>query len=429
MNAYEQLNEPKKILIDRESLTGIFDKLKYITDLDIKVIGKLNRHQIELHVFEADVDFVGYKYPWAKNIIFSLGIKVIPIDRQIRNYASQTPLQNSASLDLAAAIVAQIDIIVAGQPSIYLGQSYRNPDFNLPGLPAISIWSFQHFFTWLISVYENFYQLDKTPAKLNEYLDWIDSWIRASSSRVICSGNVLSFLISLKNEKHQEVLASADMITAAGQPIVRMMNKKLSGNQPKQERISDLSLLEGILTRANNGHRKVFFVVGQFCQPWEKLSKQLSKKIALQYPNIEAEYKFLLRGETLDDLIDRINGVGLSTRKSDLVIMAQKTPYQEQWMAQNKGRIFAPMIGVGYSLLIFAELYPDAPKLIQALGFEWLVRFWEFPKTRRPYLKAGWEIIQCWMMGKINCCAVESETTRDALLFWQLMFLDGTPSL
>jgi N-acetylglucosaminyldiphosphoundecaprenol N-acetyl-beta-D-mannosaminyltransferase len=437
-------NDFKKVFIDRDLLRGIFDALNDVEVIDIEVLrNNLSEQKIELYAFEEDVDFISYNCGlWGQKIKSSL-IKMIPSDQKVKEYASKIPLrQYSASLDLAAALITHADIIVSKTPDIYLGEDYIVQNLILRDLP-VRIWSFRQFFEWLIR--ETSYSFDKTPATLNECLDRIDSWIRASSSRVICSGNVLSLLLSLKNEKHQEALTSADMITAAGQPVVWMMNQLSEKEKPQrrknivkriirqtsqgrivQERISDLCLLEGLLARANDQQRKVFFVVGQFCEPWEELRKKLSQKMALKYPNIEVEYKYLRRRENLNDLIGRINGVSLYTRKSDLVIMAQRTPYQEQWMIDNKGKISAPMIGVGYSLLIFAELYPNAPNLIQSFGLEWLVRFWELPKTRRSYMRGIRYIVKQFFKRKIKCPTVKNEINRDALLYWQLVFSQKT---
>ena len=64
----------------------------------------------------------------------------------------------------------------------------------------------------------------------------------------------------------------------------------------------------------------------------------------------------------------------LEREKPDLLLLGLGAPRQELWMAENRQRTPAVMIGVGGLLDVFAGDIPRAPEAWQRLGLEWLYR-------------------------------------------------------
>lgn len=64
----------------------------------------------------------------------------------------------------------------------------------------------------------------------------------------------------------------------------------------------------------------------------------------------------------------------LEREKPDLLLLGLGAPRQELWMAENRQRTPAVMIGVGGLLDVFAGDIPRAPESWQRLGLEWLYR-------------------------------------------------------
>jgi N-acetylglucosaminyldiphosphoundecaprenol N-acetyl-beta-D-mannosaminyltransferase len=102
-----------------------------------------------------------------------------------------------------------------------------------------------------------------------------------------------------------------------------------------------------------------------------------------------------------DAIVQEINRSGAT-----LVWVGLSTPKQERWMAANVGRLdAAALLGVGMAFDVHAGLLPQAPRMIQNSGFEWLYRLWNEPRRlwrrylysnprfligvarRRPYLR------------------------------------------
>jgi N-acetylglucosaminyldiphosphoundecaprenol N-acetyl-beta-D-mannosaminyltransferase len=73
---------------------------------------------------------------------------------------------------------------------------------------------------------------------------------------------------------------------------------------------------------------------------------------------------------------------------AELVWVGLSTPKQERWMASNVGRLeAAALFGVGMAFDVHAGLLPEAPRLIQDSGFEWLYRLANEPRRLwRRYL-------------------------------------------
>ena len=69
----------------------------------------------------------------------------------------------------------------------------------------------------------------------------------------------------------------------------------------------------------------------------------------------------------------------LEREKPDLLLLGLGAPRQELWMARNRQKINAVMIGVGGLLDVFAGDIPRAPESWQRLGLEWLYRLLREP--------------------------------------------------
>lgn len=77
----------------------------------------------------------------------------------------------------------------------------------------------------------------------------------------------------------------------------------------------------------------------------------------------------------------------LEREKPDLLLLGLGAPRQELWMAENRQRTPAVMIGVGGLLDVFAGDIPRAPKAWQRLGLEWLYRLLREPRRFKRVIR------------------------------------------
>lgn len=77
----------------------------------------------------------------------------------------------------------------------------------------------------------------------------------------------------------------------------------------------------------------------------------------------------------------------LEREKPDLLLLGLGAPRQELWMAENRQRTSAVMIGVGGLLDVFAGDIPRAPEAWQRLGLEWLYRLLREPRRFKRVIR------------------------------------------
>ena len=77
----------------------------------------------------------------------------------------------------------------------------------------------------------------------------------------------------------------------------------------------------------------------------------------------------------------------LEREKPDLLLLGLGAPRQELWMAENRQKINAVMIGVGGLLDVFAGDIPRAPEAWQRLGLEWLYRLLREPRRFKRVIR------------------------------------------
>lgn len=77
----------------------------------------------------------------------------------------------------------------------------------------------------------------------------------------------------------------------------------------------------------------------------------------------------------------------LERERPDLLLLGLGAPRQELWMARNRQKINAVMIGVGGLLDVFAGDIPRAPESWQRLGLEWLYRLLREPKRLKRMIR------------------------------------------
>ena len=77
----------------------------------------------------------------------------------------------------------------------------------------------------------------------------------------------------------------------------------------------------------------------------------------------------------------------LEREKPDLLLLGLGAPRQELWLAENRQRTPAVMIGVGGLLDVFAGDIPRAPEAWQRLGLEWLYRLLREPRRFKRVIR------------------------------------------
>jgi N-acetylglucosaminyldiphosphoundecaprenol N-acetyl-beta-D-mannosaminyltransferase len=113
----------------------------------------------------------------------------------------------------------------------------------------------------------------------------------------------------------------------------------------------------------------------------------LTKRALGQWPGLRITYTFsppfrpFTRAENAE-MVRNINDAG-----TQLLFVGLGCPKQERWMARQRGRVAAVMVGVGAAFDYLAGTKRQAPRILQGAGLEWLYRLASEPRRLwRRYL-------------------------------------------
>lgn len=200
----------------------------------------------------------------------------------------------------------------------------------------------------------------------------IHNWSATRQSRYVCICNVHSVVTARHDENFARVIRDADMATPDGAPVAWMMRRSgVAG----QQRINGPDLMWRYFAEAANRNESIYLYGGQ-----RSTLDLLQRKIVEQFPglNIAGAYSPPFRPLSEEEdaaVIEAINASGAHT-----LWVSLGCPKQENWMAANRGRINAVMIGVGAAFDYHAGTIRRAPVWMQRNGLEWLHRLCSEPR-------------------------------------------------
>jgi N-acetylglucosaminyldiphosphoundecaprenol N-acetyl-beta-D-mannosaminyltransferase len=210
-------------------------------------------------------------------------------------------------------------------------------------------------------------------------LDLIANWARRGESRYVCICNVHSVVTARRDPVFQAVLTRADAALPDGMPLAWYLRRHGFRNQ---QRINGPDLLARLSARAASLGLPVFFI-GSTASILARMTARLRcSQPALDIAGtLSPPFRSLTRGEN-EAIAAQIRHSG-----ARIVFVGLGCPKQERWMAEQRGRIPAVMIGVGAAFDFHAGEQPRAPRWMREHGLEWLHRLWCEPRRLwRRYL-------------------------------------------
>jgi len=197
-------------------------------------------------------------------------------------------------------------------------------------------------------------------------------WAKDRRSRYVCICNVHVVVIAKQQPEFRRIANEADMATPDGMPIAWVLRR--SGFE-QQERINGPDLMWSLCRHAAEKGLSIF-LYGSTPDTLEKLLDRLNTS----FPQLVIAGVFsppfrLLSAEEDREMTDLINGSG-----AHIVFVGLGCPKQEFWMAAQRGKLKAVMIGVGAAFDYHAGTVRRAPVWMRQAGLEWLCRLMSEPK-------------------------------------------------
>lgn len=211
-------------------------------------------------------------------------------------------------------------------------------------------------------------------------VDRIGQWARLRESRYVCICNVHSVVTATRDPQVFNAIENADAATPDGAPVAWLMRATLQA--PRQRRVSGPDLMEAYLREAEKRGECIGFY-GSGEETLQKLKSSLLNKLpALNIGCLIAPPFRPLTHHELQGYVREINDAGVR-----VLFVGLGCPKQEIWMAEQRGKIGAVMVGVGAAFDFEAGTVRRAPSWMREAGLEWLHRLFSEPRRLwRRYL-------------------------------------------
>ncbi len=213
------------------------------------------------------------------------------------------------------------------------------------------------------------------------------------SSRMVCVCNVHSLVTARQRKDFAKALGSADLCTPDGAPVAWLMRQS---GWPEQQRISGPELMWMLMQEAERLQLPVFLLGGTITT-----LEKLRTRLRTSFPELRLAGQCSPAFRELNDEDQRHIQRLIETSGARLVFVGLGCPKQEMWMAQQRGKLNAVMIGVGAAFDYHAGTLQRAPLIWQYLGLEWLHRLAMEPaRLLRRYLVTN-TLFLCWLPGQL----------------------------
>lgn len=203
-------------------------------------------------------------------------------------------------------------------------------------------------------------------------IDRITRWAAARESRYVCFCNVHSVVTATRDPRYREIIEQADLATPDGMPVVWLLRWLAC---PQQERIDGPDLMWRYLAEAERLQQAVFFY-----GTTDEVLQRLRARALRAFPGlrIAGMHAPPFRQRSEQELAADAEVIIRSG--AQVVLVGLGCPKQEQWMASQRGRVNAVMLGVGAAFNYHAGVIKRAPPWMRGCGLEWLHRLMSEPQ-------------------------------------------------
>lgn len=209
---------------------------------------------------------------------------------------------------------------------------------------------------------------------LDEAEERADALLRARRGGYIVTANPEIVLHSREDAAYAAAVNGADLVLADG--VGDLYAARILGT-PLPERVAGSDLTPRLLSRLAERGGSVFLYGAR-----PGVAERAGEALRSACPGLRiagTENGYISDETALFTALDK--------EQPDLLLLGLGVPRQELWMARNRQRTNAVMIGVGGLLDVFAGDIPRAPESWQRLGLEWLYRLLREPRRIKRMIR------------------------------------------
>lgn len=195
---------------------------------------------------------------------------------------------------------------------------------------------------------------------------------RSAKPAYICVSGAHPLSLARADPGFAAALDGAALITPDGMPVRWMLALK---GYRHSERVAGPDLAPWLITEAEGEGLPVYFY-GGFPDQLDALRRAL----ALSHPTLkvvgwDSPPALPVRPDFDAETVARMNASG-----ARLIFIGLGCPRQEFWMATHSAAVNGTMVGIGAAFSFMSGRLTRAPRILQALGLEWLYRLAQEPR-------------------------------------------------
>jgi len=204
-------------------------------------------------------------------------------------------------------------------------------------------------------------------------LQQICEWVKQKQRTYVCVAPVATLVDAKRDHLYAEAVNGAGMVTPDGMPVVWLARAR---GCKDIARTYGPDLMLDVCNHGQDLGLRHFFYGGT-----EDTLQKLRQKLYNHYPRVlvVGSYAPSFRTEVWQEdgqIIDRINASA-----ADIVWVGLGSPKQDFWMQLHRPLLNAPVIvGAGAAFDFCSGVKPQAPRLMQGCGLEWLFRLCSEPR-------------------------------------------------
>jgi N-acetylglucosaminyldiphosphoundecaprenol N-acetyl-beta-D-mannosaminyltransferase len=201
--------------------------------------------------------------------------------------------------------------------------------------------------------------------------------------------NVAKLVNMQKNAELRDDVSQADVVNVDGKGV--LWGARLFGVD-LPERVAGVDIMERLFTLCEERGYRPYLLGAE-----RRVLEGVLQRIDREHPRLRVAgmHDGYFKPHEDRDLIEAINAAG-----TDCLFVAMPTPRKERFLSQYRDVLTASFImGVGGSFDVYAGKVARAPRLVQALGLEWLFRVLQEPgrlwrryyETNTAYVRLLWQ--------------------------------------
>lgn len=221
-----------------------------------------------------------------------------------------------------------------------------------------------------------------------EAIERIHELIDSKTPAIVVTPNVDHVVRAQKDRAYADLVRSADLVLADGQPIIWV--SRLLGTRLK-ERVAGSDLFPRLCGFAAQRGYRVFFFGG------DPGAAEAARDVLQQrFPTLRVVGTYCPPYGFENDIVENRKAIEtIGAARPDILFVGLGSPKQERWIRAHMHE-YGPTvnIGVGISFSFVAGHVRRAPRWMQRAGLEWFHRLCMEPRRLwKRYLLAGWSFL------------------------------------